>query len=411
MPIYEYRALTGGGKSKKGIIDADTAREARTKLRGDHLHVTEMWESDGGGKKKPKTKSDKPRFEMPRLERKINLKDLSAFTRQFSTLLKSGIQQADAMRALVEQCEDRDFEKILRNIKEEITAGNSLAEAMAKHPKCFSDLYVNMVRAGEASGNLDVVLIRVADYLQKQASLRGKVVSALTYPCIMLFVGVAVVVFLMSFVVPKIAQILLDSGKPLPMITHILMTASEIIKGWYPLIVAGIFGVIFLFRWAISTSAGKLKFHTFLLKMPVFGSLFTRQAVARFSLTLSTLLKSGLPALESLKIVSLVVNNAKLTEVINDIHSRILEGADIATPIRKSSVFPPMVGYMVSVGEQSGELEEILDRIAQSYEEELDLAIQRITALIEPVIIILLAVVVSFIIAAVLIPLLDFQNV
>ncbi len=416
MPIFEYRALTTTGKQNKGIIDADTARDARTKLRSDHLHVTDMWETgkkarDDRAKSKVGAAPEKRRFlRLPRLERKVKVRDLATFTRQFSTLLRSGIQQVEAMRALVEQCEDRDFETVLRNIKEEITSGNNLAEAMAKHPRYFSDLYVNMVKAGEASGNLDAVLVRVAEYLQKQASLRGKVKAALTYPSIMVVVGVAVVIFLMSYVVPKITAVLTDSGKPLPFVTEVLISISGFVQDfWWVLLLVAVSSYILL-KTMLKTEAGRVKFDGFLLRMPLFGQLFTKQAIARFSMTFSTLLKSGLPALDSLKIVSLVVNNARLTQVINDIHTRIIEGADIATPIKKSRVFPPMVGYMIAVGEQSGELEDILDRIAESYEEELDLSIQRLTAMIEPIIIVLLAVVVGFIIAAVLLPLLDFSE-
>ena len=220
----------------------------------------------------------------------------------------------------------------------------------------------------------------------------------------------AVVIFLMSYVVPRITQILKDRGQPLPFITEILMTASDFTKAyWIYVLLAMVIGGFFL-KSLIGTDAGRLKFDSLLLRLPIFGPLFSKQAISRFALTFSTLLKSGLPALDSLKIVALVVNNAKLTQVINNIHARIIEGADIATPIRKSKVFPPMVGYMVSVGEQSGQLEEILDRIAESYEEELDLTIQRLTSMIEPIIIILLAVVVGFIIAAVLLPLLDFSS-
>lgn len=417
MPIYEYRGLTTKGRGSKGIIDADTARDARLKLRSDHVHVTDMWEVGDrarkakrrrpGGKKEARASFS----DYLRLERKVKTRDLATFTRQFSTLLKSGIQLADALTALVEQCADRDFEKVLRNIKEEITAGNNLAEAMAKHPRYFSDLYVNMVRAGEASGNLDEVLVRVADYLQKQASLKGKVVAALTYPCIMVLVGLAVVIFLMSYVVPKITAILHEKEQTLPLTTEILIAISSFVQNFWWVVFVGLAAVFFVAKALLATEAGRLKFDTFLLRLPVFGNLFAKQAISRFSLTFSTLLKSGLPALDSLKIVSLVVNNARLTHVINDIHKRILEGADIATPIKRSKIFPPMVGYMIAVGEQSGQLEEILDRISASYEEELDLAIQRLTAMIEPVIIILLAGVVGFIIAAVLLPLLDFSKV
>jgi type II secretory pathway component PulF len=214
----------------------------------------------------------------------------------------------------------------------------------------------------------------------------------------------------MSYVVPKITQILEERGGELPFITEVLMVISGFTAAyWVYILLAAIIGGLFL-KGMIGTDAGRLKFDSLLLRLPIFGNLFSKQAISRFALTFSTLLKSGLPALDSLKIVALVVNNARLTQVINDIHARIIEGADIATPIKKSRVFPPMVGYMVSVGEQSGQLEEILDRIAESYEEELDLAIQRLTALIEPIIIVLLAVVVGFIIAAVLLPLLDFSS-
>ena len=424
MPIFEYKALTSSGKTKKGIVDANTARDARSKLRNDHMHVTEMWEVADKKSRKDKSVSKKTRsltakkgkpggllsMEIELFQPKISTRDLATFTRQFSTLLRSGIQLTDALNALVEQCVDPHLERVLRNVKEEITSGNNLAEAMAKHPRFFSDLYVNMVRAGEASGHLDVVLTRIADYLQKQASLKGKVLAAITYPAIMVIVGLAVVIFLMSYVVPRITQILKDRGQPLPFITELLMTASDFTKAyWIYVLLAMIIGGFFL-KSLIGTDAGRLKFDSLLLRLPIFGTLFSKQAISRFALTFSTLLKSGLPALDSLKIVALVVNNAKLTQVINNIHARIIEGADIATPIRKSKVFPPMVGYMVAVGEQSGQLEEILDRIAESYEEELDLTIQRLTSMIEPIIIILLAVVVGFIIAAVLLPLLDFSS-
>ena len=424
MPIFEYKALTSSGKTKKGIVDATTARDARSKLRNDHMHVTEMWEVADKKSRKDKSVSKKTRsltakkgkpggllsMEIELFQPKISTRDLATFTRQFSTLLRSGIQLTDALNALVEQCVDPHLERVLRNVKEEITSGNNLAEAMAKHPRFFSALYVNMVRAGEASGHLDVVLTRIADYLQKQASLKGKVLAAITYPAIMVIVGLAVVIFLMSYVVPRITQILKDRGQPLPFITELLMTASDFTKAyWIYVLLAMVIGGFFL-KSLIGTDAGRLKFDSLLLRLPIFGTLFSKQAISRFALTFSTLLKSGLPALDSLKIVALVVNNAKLTQVINNIHARIIEGADIATPIRKSKVFPPMVGYMVSVGEQSGQLEEILARIAEYYEEELDLTIQRLTSMIEPIIIILLAVVVGFIIAAVLLPLLDFST-
>lgn len=413
MPVYQYTALTPNGKSKKGIIDADTARDARIKLRANDVHVTGIKEL--ARRKDPKlAKGEKKKlfdFSNVQLERTISVRDLATFSRQFATLLKSGIQLAEALNAMVEQCTDKHFETVLRNVKEDITSGSNLAEAFARHPRYFNDLYVNMIKAGEASGNLDTVLTRIADYLQKQASLRGKVSAAITYPAVMVVVGSAVVIFLMSFVVPRITTILKQRGKDLPLVTEILMTISDIFQNYWILLVLAFGALMFVGKAVIATDRGRLKFDSILLRLPIFGPLFTKQAVSRFSITFSTLLKSGLPALESLKIVAMVVNNARLTQVINDIHGRIIEGADIATPIKRSKVFPPMIGYMIAVGEQSGQLEDILDRISESYEEEIDLTIQRMTSLIEPIIIIFLAVIVGFIIAAVLFPLLDFANV
>ena len=237
MPVYQYTALTPAGKTTKGVVDANTARDARLKLRADKVHVTDMKEvaQAGKGKKLAKTGETKSiasslDLRSIRFERSVNVRDLAAFTRQFATLLKSGIQLAEAMRAMVEQCTDRDLEKVLRAIKEDITGGASLAESLARHPRYFNDLYVNMVKAGEASGTLDEVLGRIADYLQKQASLRGKVSSALTYPAIMVFVGTAVVIFLMSFVVPRITQVLEQRGGELPWITQFLMSVSDVFQ-------------------------------------------------------------------------------------------------------------------------------------------------------------------------------------
>lgn len=422
MPIFQYTALSPNGKTSRGIIDADTPRDARLKLRAEKIHVTEMKElKERARAKKALQKGGaggvqsarKPLIDLSnvRLEKRVKVADLATFTRQFATLLKSGIQLAEALRALVEQCTDRDMEKVLRNLKEDITSGGSLAESMARHPRYFNDLYINMVRAGEASGNLDAVLTRIANYMQKQASLRGKISAAVTYPIVMIVVGLAVVIFLMSYVVPKITSILTQRNQELPLVTEILITISNFFRDYWILATVALVGIGFVLKGILATDRGRLKWDTLILRMPVFGPLFSKQAISRFAITFSTLLKSGLPALEALKIVAMVVNNARLTQVIQDIHGRIVEGADIATPIKRSKVFPPMIGYMVAVGEQSGQLEEILDRISESYEEEIDLTIQRLTALIEPVIIILLAIVVGFIIAAVLLPLLDFSKI
>ena len=403
MPIYSYQAIDSRGRNKKGTIDADTARDGRDKLRHKKLRVTQMQRIDaiarGGG--------TVGRFQ---LQRKANIRDLAILTRQFSTLLASGVHLSEALAVLVEQIEDRRMEVIFRDIREKIVSGAGLADAFSLHPAYFSDLYINMVRAGEASGNLDEVLLSLADYLQKQASLRGKISAALTYPAIMVMVGIMVVSFLMTFVVPKITEMLVKKGNVLPRPTEILIFISDMFKSyWLPGMIGTLLIMIFL-KSLIATEKGRLIYDTFLLKIPVIGSLLQRSAISRFTVTLSILLKSGLPALEALNIVGKVVNNSLMAKTLSEVADRIVEGADISTPLKKSKMFPPMVGYMIAVGEQSGELESVLDRISQTYEEEIDLSIQRLTAMIEPIIIVLLAVVVGFIVMAVLLPLLQFNN-
>ena len=401
MPIYEYQAIDIRGRKKKSRIDADTARDARDKLRNQKLRVTNMHRIDavakGGGKA--------GRFQ---LQRKANIRELAILT--FSTLLASGVHLSEALNVLVEQIGDRRMEVVFRDLREKIVSGAGLADALSQHPAVFSDLYVNMVRAGEASGNLDDILLSLANYLQKQASLRGKLSAALTYPAIMIIVGVGVVGFLMTFVVPKITEMLVKKGNVLPWATTTLITISDAFKAYWLPGMVGFLGLIILLRILIATEKGRLVYDTLLLKVPVLGGLIQRSAISRFTITFSTLLKSGLPALDSLNIVGKVVNNSLMSLTIKQIADRIVEGADISTPLKKSKMFPPMVGYMIAVGEQSGELEEVLDRISETYEEEIDLSVQKLTAMVEPIIIVFLAVVVGFIIMAVLLPLLKFNN-
>ncbi|MGE3165681.1 MAG: type II secretion system inner membrane protein GspF [Planctomycetota bacterium] len=403
MPIFEYRAFDLKGATKRGTIDADTARDARERLRRMDLRVTEIDQLESA------TRRDKAPSQW-KLARKVGLRELAIITRQLATLLRSGVHLSEGFKVLIEQVEQRRTEVILRDVREKIVSGMAMAEALSFHPSHFSDLYINMVRAGEASGNLDEVLNRLADYLQAQASLKGKVVTALTYPAVMVVIGIAVVIFLMSYVVPKITETLLDRDQVLPKPTQVLIAISEFFQNYWWAALLAVLAAMVSIRIFASTEKGRLTVDTLMLKLPVVGGVFKKQAISRFTVTLSTLLKSGLPALESLNIVAAVVNNALLTQVIGQVAERIIEGADISTPLRRSKIFPPMVAYMVAVGEQSGQLEEILDRISEAYEEEVDLAIQRMTALAEPIIIVCLAVVVGFIILAVLLPLLQISQ-
>ena len=400
MPVYTYKAFTTAGQLKTGIADADNPREARLKLRRDGLLVTDISEVESLTEKKTSAWA-------LRRQRKATSRELPQVTRQLATLLKSGIPLNDALRALVEQIESRRLEAVFRNVREKINQGSSFAEAIEQHPGVFPPLYVSMVRSGEAAGNSDVVLERLASFLLKQAKTRNKVLAALMYPIIMVGVGAIVVSILMAKVVPKLITLVESRGQELPLPTQILKTGSEFLRSyWYLLVLA-----IILANMAVGalrrTENGRYAVDRFLLNLPVFGDLFKKQAISRFAVTLSTLLKTGVPVLEAIKIVREVVGNAVLQGVLDDLHAAIVQGADISSPLKKSGIFPPAVGYMIAVGEQTGELEAVLDRLAEAYDLEVEIATEKLTAVIEPLLILLMAVIVAFIVLSIVLPMLQ----
>ena len=401
MPIFEYKAFDRAGAPKSGIVDADTPREARVKLRSDGVHVVEIWPLEE--KRAQTTKSTGMRF----FQRRVNQSELTIVTRQLGTLLKAGITIVDALKALIEQLDNRDFERVFRDVREKVTQGETFGEALAHHPAFFSDLYVNMVKAGEASGHLDDILARLAAYLTRVNRLRNKVVSALTYPILMIIVGIIVIVVLMTAVVPNLTSLFKKVGKSLPAITEALIVVSGFFQQyWWSLLV-----VVFLFyllrKATLSTEDGRYRYDKLMMRLPIVGDVIRKNAINRFATTTATLIRSGLPVLEALRIVQQVVQNAVIAKTIGECHDAIVEGSDISTPLIASNVFPSMVGYMIATGEQSGQLEEILERISEAYEEEVDVATQRMTSLLEPLIIIALASVVLFVVLAIVTPLLQ----
>ena len=402
MPVFEYRALDAAGKVREGILDADTAREARVKLRGQKFHVVDLrTKADIGGKR---------RDWVPPLLKRRHSEEVAGVTRQLATMLRSGIPLAQSLSALIDQAEHPDLEAVLRDVREKVTQGANLADAMAFHPAYFNDLFVNMVKAGQASGNLDVVLRRLADYLQKQNRTRARVKAALAYPVVMVIIGSLVVMGLMTFVVPRILAVVKSAGRGqavLPLPTQILIGAAHFIKDWWWAVLVVAFGFWFLYRGALRSEGFRFRRDRFMLRIPVVGDLLKKSAVSRFAVTLSTLLKSGVPALHALTIVQNVVDNQVLSRVIREIHDRILEGADISGPMKRSGVFPPVVGYMISIGEQSGQLDEMLERVAEAYDEEMDVTTTKLTSILEPILIVAMALVVGFIVLAVLLPIMD----
>jgi general secretion pathway protein F len=410
VPIFDYKGLTPRGESKTGIIDADSPREARIKLRSQNVLVTEIAaRATVTAAQKEERKASRPLLQFGR--RKKGRKEVPAYTRQLSTLLAAGIPLAQAMAALIEQCQTPDLEAAFRDIREKITGGLSLAEALAYHPAYFDDLYVNMVKAGEASGSLDKVLARLADYLLKQQQIRNKVSAALAYPIVMIVIGVVIVIILMTFVVPKIMQVVEQSRQALPMSTRILRASSEFLGKWWLVMLAAVTGVGLVHRYLLRREPYRYQVDRAKLHLPILGDLFRKTAVSRFAVSTSTLLKSGVPVLEALAIARDITGNAVIAKVLDTVHTRIIEGTDIATPIKKSGVFPPVVGYMIAVGEQTGQLEDMLDRVASAYDEEVTVTTEKVTSLLEPFLIVAMAAVVGFIVISIMQPILKISDI
>jgi general secretion pathway protein F len=406
VPIFEYKAIDGENKVKRGIIDADTPRDARVKLKKDRLFVTDIKEARG-------KKSGGIRIRgVTGIEtvNKARTEQVAAVTRQMASLLQAGIPLAEALRMIIEQAPDKKIESAFRDIREKVTQGMPFGDAVLQHPAYFTDLYSNMVKAGESSGALDKVLVRLAGFLQAQTRLKNKVGAALIYPMIMAGVGVIVVAILMTFVVPRVTQLIKGRGQELPTPTYILITVSDFLVNYWLLVLVGLLGLVIMFQVFINSEKGRLAFDSFKLKLPVFGDLMRKQAMARFSITLSTLLRSGVPALQAVQVTKAVLDNKVLQNALQTVHDRVIEGTDLATPMKMTGVFPPTVCYMVGVGEQAGNLEEMLERVAGTYDEEVDLATQKLTSVIEPIIIVLLATIVAGIVVAIVMPLLQLQR-
>lgn len=335
---------------------------------------------------------------------KIKMEDLVVFSRQLATMVDSGIPLVQALDVLAEQIEKSNFKGVVGKLRDDIETGSSLSEALTRHPKIFSTLFVNMVRAGESSGMLDDILERLADYLEKTSALQRKVKSAFIYPSLIIIMAIVITSILIFKVVPTFKGIFEGLGGELPLITQILIAFSDFARRTAPFLLGGIFLVVFIFGRYIRTEKGRVRLDKTMLRFPIIGILLRKVAIARFARTLSTLVKSGVPILNSLEIVAKTSGNKVIEMAVDQVRTNIREGENIAEPLSRSGVFPPMVTRMIGVGEQTGELEKMLSKIADFYEDQVDTAVSGLTSLIEPIIIVVLGVVVGGIVAAMFLP-------
>ena len=409
MPVFEYKALNAQGKNETGIVDAESAKAARAKLRKQGVFPTELNEEKAGGAKSKKKVAFEVDFKRY-VGGGVSTQDLAIMTRQLATLLGAGISMIEALTALVEQVENERLKVAISAIKEKVNEGSSLAQAMRAYPKIFNDLYCNMIGAGETSGALEIVLKRLADFLEAQVALNNKLMTAMVYPAVMAVVGLGIVGFLMGFVIPKVTQIFNDMKVALPIITRILIAISHFVASFWWAMLITLVGVVFFFRRWKRTPAGKERWDRIVLKLPVFGRLLRMVAVARFARTLSTLLSSGVSLLQSLTIVKAIVSNNMIQAAIEDTRVAVQEGESIAEPLKRSAQFPPIMTHMIAIGEKTGELEQMLEKVADAYEAEVKTRIDLLTALLEPVMILTMGGVVAFIALSILLPMLQMNT-
>ena len=410
MPMYAYKGLGPSGKAVTGVRDADSPKVLRQILRKDGVIVTSFDLSKGG--KAAKAQNAKKgglarEVDLGALFGGVKKAEIAAFTRQMATLLRSGIPLSESLGALVEQIPNVRFKTPVSEVRAAVNEGSSFADALAKHPKLFEELYVSMVRAGEVAGNLDEVLTRLADFLEASQKLKSKITGAMVYPAVMVVVGTAIMAVLMIKVIPNITDMFAQEGKTLPLNTRFLIWSSRFIGNNLIWLILGTIAAIYLFvRWT-RTKEGRLKWHRFLLKVPVLKELVRTINAGRFARTLGTMLQSGVPMLRALDTAKQIVANVLMQQAIEDAKKAVTEGESLAVTLKKSGYFPATMIHMTAVGERAGQLEQMLERVAMTYESEVDVKLGRFTALLEPLMLVIMGGAVAFIVFSILQPIMD----
>ena len=405
MPVFEYQALNEKGKSTSGIIDSDSVRAAREKLRAANVYPVSIKEITPEDEKKKI-----PLFQNIQLFTRIKPSEISMMTRQLATLVDAGFPLVSALQALIPQIESQTLKKILSKIKDAIEEGSSFANALSTYPRTFSSIYVNMVAAGEASGTLEIVLNRLAEITEKQLTLSNRLKSAMAYPMIMTLLGSLMLFVLLTYIVPKITAIFSNMNQVLPTPTIMLIAISDFLKSyWWALLF--MFGICYLgFLYVKRTRRGGRLIDALLFRLPVLGPLIKKLAIARFSRTLGSLLQNGVPMLTALDVVKNIVGNLIIREAIECAFVEVERGQSLGSALSATSVFPHISVQMIQVGEQSGELETMLEKIAAVYENEVELSITSVTALLDPLIIVVMAVVVGFITLSICLPIMEMNQ-
>ncbi len=402
-PIFDYKAFDSEGVTQKGIIEAETQKAARQKLKKQGWMVTAMNEKSATQKR---SSSGVPFF-----GNRVSGQEVALMTRQLASLVKANIPLVEALNALVDQTEGDRLKVVLAQVRQEVNEGVSLGKAVAAHPKVFDTIFVNMIDAGETSGNLSLVLIRLADLKEAQMRLRGKITSAMTYPVLMMVVAGSLMLAIFTFVIPKLAKIFESMNKPVPWMTQLLLNISEVVVGgWYLFLGFGVI-VFIAIRRRIQTPRGHAQWDALQLRLPLLGDLIRMVAVTRFATTMSTLLGSGVPILVSMRIAKNLVNNIPIANAIQNAHENITEGQSIAEPLKRSGEFPPMMIHMIAIGEKTGELPEMLQSVANTYEEQINQKITAMTSLLEPLMIVGMGGAIGFIVLAVFMPLMEMMNI
>jgi len=402
MPVFEYRALDVKGKNIKGMVDADSESQARTKLRSLGKYPVSIKVS---GRKQGKGTTQR----LGLFER-VKSEEISVMTRQLATLLGAGIPLVQALDSLVEQTRNPALKRVIAQIKGAVNEGNTLTKALEEHPKLFSAVFINMVRAGEASGSLDIVLEKLADFGEKQEALKGKLQAALIYPIFMAVIGTAILFILITYIVPNITQVFNEMDKVLPLPTLFLIGLSDFLKlyWWGVIIFLGI--IVVGLRFFIERPGGRALWDLIKLKMPIVGPVVQKVILARFSSTLGSLLDSSVGLMTSMQIVQTLIDNVHVSLVIDEAMEQIQKGQSMTEALSCSEWFPPMFVQMIAVGEQSGNLENMLKKVSSAYERDVETAIMGMTSLIEPIMIAVMGLVVGFVVLSILLPIFEMNQ-